>query len=174
MSSVEGMDALDADRIRASFVNCSKGEAAAIVIPGLTTVDWEKLDFLAWRNPRMPQRAYLVAPMEDGPVGVVLRVAANRNHAGAMRTSMCEFCHTVHSAGGVTLFTAAKAGGSGRHGNSVGAYFCADLECSRYARGTKRPIRVQPQTTMTVDERVDRLNSRLRGVVSSIAPQRTA
>lgn len=166
------MDPISAEDLRTSFVNSSKSQAAKIVLPEIETLAWNDLDFLAWRNARTPQRAYLVAPTHDGPVGIVLRVAQARNAGGAMRSSMCEYCHTVHSAGGVTLFTAPKAGDSGRRGDSVGSYFCTNLSCSLYIRDKKRPLRVQPQSTLTVGERIERLNARLAGLISNVLSAR--
>ncbi|GAA4892140.1 FBP domain-containing protein [Stackebrandtia albiflava] len=150
------------------FANCSKREAAAIPPPDLDAVEWAEIDFLAWRNPRTPQRAYVAVPHGAGVIGLVFRMAANRNTAGAMRSTMCELCHTVHSSGGVTLFTANKAGVAGRRGDSVGCYMCTDLDCSRYIRGVKRPKRIQPPSTLTVDERRDRLRTKLDGLVGMV------
>ncbi|HZE38309.1 MAG TPA: FBP domain-containing protein [Stackebrandtia sp.] len=162
------MNPISAADLRAAFVNCSKREATAVVLPELDAVAWEDLDFLAWRNPRMPQRAYVACWVGDRLVAMVFRAATRRAGDGAMRTSMCEFCHTVHSAGGVTLFTANKSGTAGRRGDSVGTYFCADLDCCLYVRDKKRPKRVQPQSTMTVDERIERLTEKLHGIVSRV------
>lgn len=166
--TVAGMNPLTATELQTSFINCSKREATSIPLPDLSDLTWSNLDFLAWRNARTPQRAYLVAPMPDGPVGLVFRIAAARNAAGAMRSSMCEFCHTVHSAGGVTLFTAIKAGTRGRRGDSVGNYFCSDLSCSAYIRQLKRPRRVQPVNTLDEAERIERLRTRLSGMVANV------
>jgi hypothetical protein len=48
--------------IRAAFVNCSKGEAKRLNVPrDLATRPWDDLDFLGWRDPQAPERAYLVA-----------------------------------------------------------------------------------------------------------------
>ncbi|MGH8875906.1 MAG: FBP domain-containing protein [Stackebrandtia sp.] len=162
------MKELTVDELRGSFANCSKREAAAIALPDLDVVAWDDLDFLGWRNPRMPQRAYLAVPFAGKVVGLVFRSAERRGGSGAMRSSMCEFCQTVHSAGGVTLFTAKKSGGAGRKGDSVGTYFCSNLECSLYVRGKKKPARVQPESTMTVEERIDRLLYKVNGIVARI------
>lgn len=162
------MKALTDTELRTGFANCSKGEASSIALPDLNAVTWENLDFLAWRNPRMPQRAYLAVVRDDKPVSLVLRAAERRSTSGAMRSSMCEFCQTVHSAGGVTLFTAKKAGSSGRRGDSVGTYICSTLDCCLYVRDLKRPARVQPESTMTVDERIDRLNYKVNGIVQRV------
>lgn len=121
--------------IRTSFVNCSKGEAKRLAVPkDLATQPWDDLDFLGWRDPSAPDRAYLVAESGEGLVGVTLRRATPP--AGGRR-SMCALCLTTHSGDGVSLMTARKAGKVGQQGNSVGSYLCADLACSLYLRGKK-------------------------------------
>ena len=51
--------------IRAAFVNCSKGEAKRASIPrDLSGQPWEDLDFLGWRDPQSPERAYLAAEVD--------------------------------------------------------------------------------------------------------------
>lgn len=162
------MEPLSETRLRDSFSNCSKGEAARIVLPDLATLPWADLDFLGWRNQRTPQRAHLVTLVDAEPMGLLLRAAENRGTSGAMRSSMCEFCQTVHSGGGVTLFTAKKVGGSGRRGDSVGTYICSNLECSAYIRGRKRPARVQPESTLTEAERIERLTTKLDGFMRRV------
>ncbi|MEK8106760.1 FBP domain-containing protein [Micromonospora sp. M12] len=56
--------------IRTSFVNCSRGEAKRLAVPkDLEMQPWDDLDFLGWRDPAAPQRAYLVAETDGKPVG---------------------------------------------------------------------------------------------------------
>jgi hypothetical protein len=46
-------------------VNCSKGEANRASIPrDLSDQPWEDLDFLGWRDPQSPERAYLAAEVD--------------------------------------------------------------------------------------------------------------
>jgi hypothetical protein len=121
--------------IRASFVNCTKGEAKRLAVPrDLAERPWEDLDFLGWRDPAAPERAYLVTESGDGLVGVALRRATPATGA---RRGMCSLCLTTHTGDGVSLMTARKAGRDGQQGNSVGAYLCTDLACSLYLRGKK-------------------------------------
>jgi hypothetical protein len=125
--------------IRASFVNCSKGEAKRVAVPrDLAELGWENLDFLGWRDPGAPERAYLVAERDGGLAGVALRVTA-RGARGFTQRSMCSVCLTTRTAGGVALMTARRAGAAGRQGNSVGQYLCTDLACSLYVRGLRPP-----------------------------------
>jgi FBP C-terminal treble-clef zinc-finger len=164
------MDALTEAEVRGSFVNCTKGEAERINLPGpLDEIFWEQFDFLGWRDPKAELRAYLVVPWTSGPVGIVLRRPQLRGGKSLMRSSMCSICLTVHAASGVTHFVAAKAGAAGRAGNSVGNYICADLQCSRYVRGV---LRSEAASTMeeSLDpaEKILRLRARLEGFTRSV------
>ncbi|WP_422739457.1 FBP domain-containing protein [Micromonospora sp. WMMD729] len=153
------MLAITEPAIRASFVNVTQGEAKRMALPGdLDTYPWEDLDFLGWRDPAAPQRAYLVAETDDGPVGVALRVAPQQT--GRVRRSMCSFCLTTHTGDGVSLMTARKAGREGRQGNTVGAYVCSDLACSLYLRGKKAAGR-RIDETITLTEKIDRTTGHL-------------
>jgi hypothetical protein len=139
--------------IRASFVNCTKGETKRLAIPrDLDARPWDDLDFLGWQDPSSPGRAYLVAEHGDRLVGVALRRATA--HAGHARRSMCSLCLTTHTGDGVSLMTARRTGGNG---NSVGAYICTDLACSLYLRGKKDvgPGGRMPES-LTLEEKIDR------------------
>ena len=59
--------------------------------------------------------------------------------------------------------TARKAGKSGQLGNSVGAYVCADLQCSLYLRGKNAGPGSRFHESITRDEQAARL---VTGVVA--------
>jgi hypothetical protein len=149
------MDPLNDAEIRASFVNCSKGEASRLNLPrDLGELDWAELDYLGWRDPQAPARGYLVAEHEGVLRGLVLRapgVGVGR------RASMCSLCMTVR-AGGVALMVAPRAGKAGQRGHSVGTPMCADLACSLYLRG-KRTSSTPMQETLTTEQRIERLTA---------------
>lgn len=166
------MDALDEPQIRASFVNCSKGEAKRINLPReLAEVPWADLDFLGWRDPGAPDRAYLVAgPVAGGerPVGVTLRIAAGARR-NLMRSSLCSVCLTGHSGGGVDLLAAPLAGPAGRQGNTVAIYMCADLACSLYVRGKKHnALAKRMEETLTLEEQIERTRRNLDGFLAKV------
>jgi hypothetical protein len=150
------MEPLTESAIRASFVNCTKGEAKRLAVPrDLAARPWADLDFLGWLDPAAPQRSYLVAELDAGLVGVALRLATP--HTGLARRSMCSLCLTTHTGNGVSLMTARKAGKSGQQGNSVGAYICADLACSLYLRGRKEAgPGARFHESITLDEQIER------------------
>lgn len=165
------MEPISEAAIRASFVNCSKGEAARIKLPaGFRETPWADLDFFGWIDPSAPQRAAIVVPTPS-PVAIVLRKAERGGGPGsAARSSMCQVCLTDHSAGGVSLFTAPLAGAAGRNGNSVGEYLCSDLGCSLYLRGKRQPRMrlVRFEETLTVPEKIDRALLKLTAFTSRI------
>ena len=144
--------------IRASFVNCSKGEAKRLPLPrDLAGTPWEHLDFLGWRDPQAPQRGYLVAEHEGRLRGVVLRAPT----AGAVRrSSMCALCLTTRS-GSVSLMVAPRAGKAGQQGHSSGTYMCSDLACSLFVRGRRSDSGPIVYETLSVEEKVARLRENL-------------
>jgi hypothetical protein len=163
--SVRPVEPLEERAIRASFVNCSKGEAGRIKLPA-GDVPWADLDFLGWTDPGAPLRSLLVVP---GPTGVLLR-RSTAQKASALRSSMCQVCLTEHTSSGVALFVAPLAGASGRQGNTVGMYLCADLACSLYLRGKLKPKGrlIAREETLSLDERIGRAMSNLTGFVARI------
>ncbi|MER6300259.1 FBP domain-containing protein [Kitasatospora sp. NPDC001539] len=148
------MEPLSDPEIRASFVNCSKGEARRLNLPrGLAELPWEDLDFLGWRDPGAPDRAYLVAPYGGEVVGVTLRSPVIRR--SLTKTNVCSLCITAHAGSGVALLAARRAGAAGREGNTVGTYICADLACSLYVRGLKKSTLVtRPNESVPVEDQI--------------------
>ncbi|TQJ85732.1 FBP domain-containing protein [Streptomyces sp. SLBN-31] len=161
------MEPLTEQEIRAAFVNCTKGEAKRLHVPrDLADRPWEDLDYLGWRDPQAPDRAYLAVQLDARPVAVVLRTSS----AGSWQTrrSMCSICLTVHS-GGVSLMVAPKAGKAGQQGNSVGAYLCDDLACSLYVRGRKDAhAGARMHETITVEEKIRRTVANLAAFVAKV------
>ncbi|MFJ9609669.1 FBP domain-containing protein [Kitasatospora sp. NPDC101176] len=162
------MKQLTEPEIRAAFLNCSKGEAKRLFVPrDLVERPWGELDFLGWRDPQAPDRAYLAAESDGRVVAVALRSPGVAAWQG--RRSMCSICVTVHT-GGVSLMVAARAGKAGKQGNSVGAYICSDLACSLYVRGRKD---AGPGSgfheSLTLEERIQRSVVNLAAFVAKVA-----
>jgi hypothetical protein len=161
-------------QIRSAFVNCTKGEAKRLNVPrDLATRPWDDLDFLGWRDPQSPERAYLVAqalpelPGTDGLVALALRCPGPSPLQ--KKTSMCSLCLTSHT-GGVTLMVAAKTGKAGQQGNTVGDYICSDLACSLYVRGLKpvRGLGGRPPERLTLEEKTERTLANLAEFISKV------
>jgi hypothetical protein len=121
-------------QIRASFVNCSRREAAQATVPtDLAGKDWDRLDYLGWADPKNPRRSYVVTWLDDRPVGIVLRAA----DGGTRRNAVCAWCEDVIATNDVGLFVAKRAGAAGRNGDTAGTLICTDFACSTNAR--RRP-----------------------------------
>jgi hypothetical protein len=163
------MEPIDEKAIRASFANCSKGEAKRISLPReLSELPWADMDFLGWRDPGAPDRGYLVAVRDGRLVGVTLR-APQGVRRGFTKTTVCSLCLTGHPGTGVCLLVAPRAGAAGRQGNTVGAYVCADLACSLYLRGKKQTgLRVPYEETLPLEDKIDRTLTNLGAFLDKV------
>lgn len=161
------MEPVDEKAIRASFVNCSKGDAKRLGVPkDLAQRPWDDLDFLGWSDPSYAGRCYLVFPGEDGPVGIALRYETGSSG----KAQMCTLCTTTHTGSGVSLMTAAKTGEAGRRGNTVGTYICTDLACSLYVRNKKRPAAGNRyREDLTPEEKAARVRENLAAFVARLS-----
>lgn len=160
------MRAVTEPEIRASFVNCSKGEAKRLTVPAdLARRPWDDLDFLGWNDPGAPDRNYLVTELDGDLVGVVLRAA----HGRADKPGLCAFCLTSQPGGGVRMMTAPRAGASGRQGNSVGTLLCADLACSLYVRGRRKPAAgAKLNEHLSAEQRIARTRGNLDAFLTNV------
>ncbi|MFG3585473.1 FBP domain-containing protein [Streptomyces sp. NPDC047990] len=161
------MEPLTEQEIRTAFVNCSKGEAKRLSVPrDLADRPWDDLDYLGWRDPQAPDRAYLVSPSDGGLRALAMRCPSPG--AQQLRRSMCSMCLTTHT-GGVSLMVAPRAGKAGQQGNSVGAYICSDLACSLYVRGKKDAgVGARLQESLTLEEKVRRTVSHLAAFIDKV------
>ncbi|MWB99178.1 FBP domain-containing protein [Agromyces seonyuensis] len=121
-------------QIRASFVNASKRERDQLVLPAdFGDLDWDRRDFLGWRDRKQPQVGYVVVELDGALVGVLLR----QTEARSRTRPQCSWCEDVHLPNDVVFYGAKRAGAAGRKGDTIGTLVCADFECSANAR--KRP-----------------------------------
>ncbi|GAB2862246.1 FBP domain-containing protein [Actinocorallia aurea] len=149
--------------IRASFINCSKGEARRLRVPrDLAERPWEDLDFFGWRDLGAPDRSYLVAEHGGRLVGVAMRLTVT--HRGA-RHSMCSLCQTSHTGDGVALMTARRPR---TEADSVGAYLCTDLACSLHIRARSPFLDDRYEDPVPVAEKVAGTTGRLRAFLDQI------
>ncbi|MDQ1130574.1 FBP domain-containing protein [Microbacterium sp. SORGH_AS_0888] len=151
--------------IRASFVNASRKEASALVLPaGFDALAWDDLDYLGWRDPKLPRRAYLVAQGPEGrAVGILLQRAEAAPHARAQ----CSWCRDVTLPNDVVLYAAKRSGAAGRKGDTVGVLICEDFQCSRNVR------RLPPLAYEGFDREAarDRRVAELRQLVATFAAE---
>ncbi|MFD9906965.1 FBP domain-containing protein [Streptomyces sp. NPDC059063] len=163
------MNPLGEKDIRASLVNCSKGEARRLTLPvGFAETPWSDLDFLGWRDPKAPERGYVVVERDGGLVGVALRASSGVKRT-ALKSSICSVCVTPQAGSGITLLVAPRAGEAGRQGNSVGLYICADLACSLYVRGKKTSALARRfEESLSLEEQNERTVRNLGGFIDQV------
>jgi FBP C-terminal treble-clef zinc-finger len=161
------MEPLTEQEIRAAFVNCTKGQAKRLSVPrDLAERPWDDLDFLGWRDPQAPDRAYLVTTLDAGPTAVALRSPSAA--ARGTRRSICPICLTSHT-GGVSLMVAPRAGRAGQQGNSVGTYICSDLACSLYLRGRKDAgAGARLPESLTLEQKIQRTVANLTAFIAKV------
>lgn len=160
------MRPLDERDIRASFLNASRKEVSDLTLPvGFADLDFDRLDFLGWADPRLPRRAYVVTWQDDTPVGVLLQRAEQR----VLARAQCSWCEDVTLRNDVQLFVARKAGPAGRKGDSVGVLACADFDCNRAVRRLP-PLAYQGyDRELARDLRILRLQEHVSGFVHEVA-----
>jgi len=120
--------------LRASFVNASQRERAGLSLPAqLEELDWDSLDFLAWRDRKFTNLGYVIVDLDGAATGILLRQSDSR-----MRTRpQCSWCEDIELRNNVVFFSAKRSGEAGRNGDTVGTLVCANFECAANAR--KRP-----------------------------------
>lgn len=168
------MHALTEQQIRACFVNATRREVAQATLPDLGALDWDRLDYLGWRDRRAPLSAYVVLEHDDGPVGVLLR--AGDRAGGKRRRAVCARCADVVETEDVSLYVARRAGAAGRKGDTIGTLICTDFRCSRNVR--RPPTRTEAGSDVDavrramVQRRIGELRARSRAFVDEVLATR--
>ena len=153
------MEQISEKQIRSCFINASRSEVAKLTLPAnFPNLDWEALDFLGWRDQKMPMRGYLLIQRAGRLVGIMLR--APEGGSGHKRRVLCELCRDVYSEEDVYLWVGKRAGQSGRDGNSVGTLICADFICSANVRKDPTVNEIEPDPVVVVERQVQGLRER--------------
>ena len=121
---------LNNESVRASFINASRKELADLALPDLATLDWDRLDYLGWRDAKFAKRAYIVVPVDDGVIGVVLKQA----DADPRSRAQCSWCQDITLPNDVVIYGARKAGHAGRKGDTLATLLCENFQCSANVR----------------------------------------
>lgn len=149
------MNPLTEPQIRASFVNCSKREAAQLTLPAdLADLRWDRLDYLGWIDRKAPLRAYVVVPVGDTLVGVTLR---SPETGAKRRRAVCAWCEDVYATEDVSMYVARRAGAPGRNGDTIGTLICTHFDCSRNVRRKPTIIEAGDDPAGFVQRRIDAL-----------------
>ena len=117
-------------QLQTSFINASQREVKNIAYPDLTDLDWDRLDYLGWRDRKVPGIGYVVIELDGEPTGILLRQTDSKTRSRAQ----CSWCEDVTLPNDVVLFGAKRSGQAGRNGNTVGTLICDEFQCSANVR----------------------------------------
>jgi hypothetical protein len=118
-------------QIRASLLNASRSERKNLSLPAaFGELDWDRIDFLGWRDPKFPSVGYVVLDIGGTPTGLLMRQADTRTRT----RPQCSWCSDVTLPNEVVLYTTRRAGDAGRRGDTVGSLICENFECSQNVR----------------------------------------
>jgi hypothetical protein len=154
----------DAD-IRASFLNASRSERKGLTLPpDFATVNWDSLDYLGWRDPKLPLLGYVVLELDGSTVGILLRQAEAR----PVSRAQCSWCADVQLPNDVVMFGAKRAGDAGRRGDTVGTLVCAGFECSVNVRRRPPTAYIGFDVEAARQRRIEGLRENVTGFARSI------
>lgn len=152
-------------QVRASFVNAQADELRRLTLPhDFLLTDWDHLDFLAWPDPNLRGRGYVIVERDGHPTGIVLR----GTDPARSRSAMCNICHMMQPGGQVALFSARRTGEAGEVGDSVGTYICADLSCHENVRLAAPLAPNEVRMPGQVDHRIDGTRRRIEAFVGRV------
>ncbi len=125
------MRPLTETQIRASLINASRSERKNMAVPSdLKDVVWGSIDFLGWRDPKLPNISYIVVELDDDVVGLLMR----QTDARPRSRPQCSWCADVQLPNDVVFYSTKRVGDAGRRGDTVGTLVCANFECSNNVR----------------------------------------
>ncbi|KQQ25623.1 FBP domain-containing protein [Frondihabitans sp. Leaf304] len=162
--------------IRSSFSNASRKEVSDLTLPpSFGEIEWDALDFLGWRDPKMPRRAYAVIPsVGDGVTAIpsggggVTAILLRQGDVAPTARAQCAWCQDVTLPSPVVFYSAKRSGALGRNGNTLGTLVCADFECSTNARRRPPQAYLGFDADAARDEQVVRLRSRVAAFAASV------
>ncbi|TFD23361.1 FBP domain-containing protein [Cryobacterium sp. TMS1-13-1] len=151
--------------IRAAFINASLSERKAVTLPSnVATLAGAKLDYLGWRDPKIPGLGYVIAQLDEGPVGLLLC-----ERKGKMVTRpQCSWCIDVQLPNDVAFFSTKRAGQAGRNGDTIGILACSNFECSSNVRKLPSVAYIGFDVEAARQKRIGALGEHLRSFLRDV------
>lgn len=159
------MNTYTQQQILNAFRGATRSEVKKVTFPlDFDDVDFDHREFYAWRDRKMPRRAYLVVEHDGELVSLIL----NRAEAKPSRRAMCAWCRDVELTDEAVLYTVRRGGANGRRGDTLGILICSDFSCSKNVR--KRPPAFHKGTDLSAirDEQIAGLTQRVDTFVAEV------
>lgn len=97
--------------LRDTFINASRKEIRSLTLPeGFEAIDWDRLDYFGWQDPKIARRAYVVVPTLEGTLRGILFRRADATPRGR---AQCAWCADVTLLNEVVLYTAKRSAPAG-------------------------------------------------------------
>lgn len=164
------MKPLTENAIRGALVNASARERKGLTLPDdFADIDWSRLDYLGWRDPKAPATGYLVVDTTDlgaghGAIAVMLRAGT----VPPRTRPQCALCEDISLPNEVVMFSARRAGKAGRKGDTIGSLICSGFECSRNVRRLPSSVMAGNDPEMVRRKRIEALQERVARFVTRV------
>ncbi|CAM3949211.1 FBP domain-containing protein [Tsukamurella ocularis] len=159
------MDPVSQQQIIDAFRGATKSEVKRVTFPAdFGDTDFDRLEFLGWRDRKIPRRAYVSVPTADGLVTILLTQAEAKPKAKAM----CTWCRDVNISSQAVLYTVRRGGSAGRKGDTIGVLVCEDFSCAANARKLPPAFHKGTDTEQIREQNLADLRRRVNGFVAEV------
>ena len=159
------MDPVSQQQIIDAFRGATKSEVKRVTFPAdFDDIDFGKLEFLGWRDKKIPRRAYVSVPTDGGLVTILLTQAEAKPKAKAM----CTWCRDVNITSQAVLYTVRRGGPAGRKGDTIGVLVCEDFSCAANARKLPPAFHKGTDTEQIREQNLADLRRRVNGFVAEV------
>lgn len=159
------MDPVSQQQIIDAFRGATKSEVKRVTFPqDFDDLDFAALEFVGWRDRKIPRRAYVSVPTDDGLVTILLTQAEAKPKAKAM----CTWCRDVNITSQAVLFTVRRGGSAGRKGDTIGVLVCEDFRCAANARKLPPAFHKGTDTAQIREQNLADLRRRVNGFVAEV------
>ncbi|WP_229403298.1 FBP domain-containing protein [Micromonospora okii] len=157
------------DEVRGAIANREPVGSRVRLPSWFDEIAWDKLDYLGWRDPRAPMRAYLVADVDGVATGLLLRQNPNQAELGG-RSVMCSLCHFMRRFNEVALFAAPRPSADKRQRlSTLGILVCTDLDCATKVHSTPLLGPYDPPLDEIIQSRREGLRARTVAFLRSVS-----
>ncbi len=159
------MDPVSQQQIIDAFRGATRSEVKRVTFPAdFDEIDFSKLEYLGWRDRKIPRRAYVSVPTDGGLVTILLTQAEAKPKAKAM----CTWCRDVHISSQAVLFSVRRGGAAGRKGDTIGVLVCEDFSCAANARKLPPAFHKGTDTEQIREQNLVDLRRRVNGFVTEV------
>lgn len=159
------MDPVSQQQIIDAFRGATRSEVKRVTFAqDFDDIDFAKLEFLGWRDRKIPRRAYVAVPTDDGLVTILLTQAEAKPKAKAM----CTWCRDVNISSQAVLYTVRRGGPAGRKGDTIGVLVCEDFSCAANARKLPPAFHKGTDTDLIREQNLADLRRRVKGFVAEV------